>query len=316
VSSKLVDAYEYDERRPDKAALLFLKLAEAGHEVAQINVAHLFDSRQSMLLYPGSSDGADQSPSAEMQHHSRTLAQRFYELSAEQGGASSELRLGDYSYYGWGVAASFKDQDTIVREALDDSLPPMYTINEVEIREQAVDYEASIARYRKTAEMTVTGEWMSSFVARASFNLGYMYQFGLGVKQDLHTAKQHYHRCREVDPSGIHTPVTMVLVGLGIHMQYLRLPGKEKLFERLIADTRFHILVLHLVAIIVVLVTRCHLAQAARRPSQSQRIAPRLSRTGSAEAAALAPAANAAASSSVAGDASPVRRATEGMTLD
>jgi len=314
VSSKLVDAYAFDEQQADKAALLFLKLAEAGHEVSQMNAAHLFDSGQSVLLFHGSNAGADQTPTAEMRHHSRTLAQRFYELSAEQGGASSELRLGDYSYYGWGVAATFKDHDNSVREASDDTLPLMYTNTEVEMRTQPVDYEASLARYRKTAEMTVTGEWMSSFVARASFNLGYMYQFGLGVTQDLHTAKQHYHRCREVDPSGIHTPVTMVLLGLGIHLQYLRLPIREKLFERLFADTRFHVLVLHLIAILVVLVTRCHFARALRRPSQSRPSVPRSSEGGG-TGADIAPAVSAASSSDVGGDALPAGRVTGGMTL-
>ena len=36
----------------------------------------------------------------------------------------------------------------------------------------------------ETADMTVTGEWMQSFVARASFNLGFMHQFGIGIVQD------------------------------------------------------------------------------------------------------------------------------------
>merc|ERR1712060_190974 len=96
-----------------------------------------------------------------------------------------------------------------------------------------------------------------------------MYQLGLGVRQDLHTAKQHYHRCREVDPSGIHTPVTMVLVALGAHMFYLRLPTWQKLVDRMSVDVRVHILVLHIVAIIVVVATRCYLSRtmrAERRP--------------------------------------------------
>merc|ERR1719221_2062661 len=121
-------------------------------------------------------------------------------------------------------------------------MPEIYTTNDVEIQPQHVDYEASLARYRKTAEMAVTGEWMQTYVARGSFNLGFMHQFGLGVAQDLHIAKQHYHRCREVDPSGLHTPVTIVLMLLGLHMMYLRLPTQQKLLERLLADTRVHIL--------------------------------------------------------------------------
>lgn len=108
--------------------------------------------------------------------------------------------------------------------------------------------------------------------------------------------------------------MTMVLLGLGMHLQYLRLPDKEKLFERLFADTRFHILVLHLVAILVVLVTRCHFARALRQPSQSQPSVPRLSMAAS-TAADSAPAAGMTSSSDVVGDASPARRVSEGMTL-
>mmetsp|Transcript_96161 Transcript_96161/g.276251 ORF Transcript_96161/g.276251 Transcript_96161/m.276251 type:complete len:717 (-) Transcript_96161:43-2193(-) len=263
VSSKLVDAYDYGERQPDKAALLFLKLAEAGHEVAQMNAAHIFDAGQSSLLFPGGGESAlDQAPSDDVRHHSRTLAQRYYELSAEQGSASSELRLGDYAYNGWGVSAAFKDDGTVSEAVLDEltttedglTLPTLYTSSEVELNAQPVDYEAAIARYRKTADMTVTGEWMQGFVARGSFNLGFMYQFGLGVAQDLQTAKQHYQRCREVDPSGLQVPVTLVLLALGAHMTFLRLPPWPVLLERIFSDVRAHMLVLHLAAIAALLV--------------------------------------------------------------
>jgi len=203
----------------------------------------------------------------DMRHHSRTLAQRFYELSAEQGSASSELRLGDYSYYGWGMSATFKEDQGSSDETPqgDDEgsggseavLPNLYTSSEVELHPQVIDYEASLARYRKTAEMPVTGEWMQGFVARGSFNLGFMHQFGLGVTQDLQTAKQHYHRCREVDPSGLHTPVTMVLLALGTHMTFLRLPTWPILLERLFVDMRVHLLVLHLVGILTLVVIQC-----------------------------------------------------------
>ena len=63
-------------------------------------------------------------------------------------------------------------------------LPSIYTSDKVELHAQPVDYEAALARYRKTADMTVTGEWMQSFVARASFNLGFMHQFGIVIVQD------------------------------------------------------------------------------------------------------------------------------------
>lgn len=71
------------------SAFLFLQLAEAGHEVAQMNLAHLLDTQKVTFL---TDDG----------QMNRFYAQRFYELSADQGSASSELRLGDFAYYGWG----------------------------------------------------------------------------------------------------------------------------------------------------------------------------------------------------------------------
>ena len=100
---------------------------------------------------------------------------------------------------GWGMSARFteaplpseSEQVEAARpessdgEGWDDfPLPSIYTNDKVELHPQAVDYEEALARYRKTADMTVTGEWMQSFVARASFNLGFMHQFGIGIVQD------------------------------------------------------------------------------------------------------------------------------------
>merc|ERR1712048_657840 len=132
----------------------------------------------------------------------------------------------------------------------DDFMPQIYTVNDVELTNQEVDYEASLARYRKTAEMTVTGEWMQAFVARGSFNLGFMHQFGLGVAQDLHLAKQHYLRSQEVDPGGLQTPVTLVLMALGWHMFLHRLPPWPLFVDRLCAEIRVHVLIFEFVAIV------------------------------------------------------------------
>ncbi|CAE7157117.1 SEL1L [Symbiodinium pilosum] len=291
VSSKLVSAYDFSEKQPDRAALMFLKLAEAGHEVSQMNVAHLFDHGQASLLSP-EAPSADHPPArhddffweTSPRLQNQNVAQRFYELSAEQGSASSELRLGDYAYYGWGMSARFteaplpseSEQVEAARpessdgEGWDDfPLPSIYTNDKVELHPQAVDYEEALARYRKTADMTVTGEWMQSFVARASFNLGFMHQFGIGIVQDLNMAKQHYFRCREVDPSGLHAPVTMALAALAAHVLYLRLPSQEETIKRLSADLRLHLLLLHIVAVIVLMWLHCILSS--RRRSVPQR---------------------------------------------
>ncbi|CAK0800201.1 unnamed protein product [Prorocentrum cordatum] len=271
ITNKLADAYELGETKPDRAALLFLKLAEAGHEVAQMNAAHLFDAGRSSIFFPGNASAEDARFTEETRQHSRILAQRYYEMSAEQGSASSQLRLGDYAFYGWGVTASFKAEDDDEDADSNDGILSMQANTEVQIRPQAVDYEASLARYRKTAEMTVTGMWMQGFVARGHFNMGFMHQFGLGVPQDLQTAKMYYHRSREVDPGATHAPVTMVLMLLGWHMIFLRLPTWPTLAERLLADVRVHKLALHLAALVVLAAGSAHFSRARRRARPARR---------------------------------------------
>ncbi|CAJ1368288.1 unnamed protein product [Effrenium voratum] len=273
LSSKLVSAYDFGDKEPDKAALMFLKLAEAGHEVSQMNVAHLFDHGHANLLLPDEPGDkprarADDYDAEDARYHARNVAQRFYELSAEQGSASSELRLGDYAYYGWGMSSSFTETPLPETPVPDDwqdfPLPSIYTNDIVELFPQEVDYEAALARYRKTADMTVTGEWMQSFVARASFNLGFMHQFGIGIGQDLNMAKQHYFRCREVDPIGLHAPVTIALATLACHVLYTRLPNGDELMARLSADVRVHVLLLHLIAVVVMVMLQCYLSSRRR----------------------------------------------------
>ena len=41
---------------------------------------------------------------------------------------------------------------------------------------------------------------------------------GSALCKDLNMAKQFYFRCREVDPSGLHAPVTIALAALAGHV--------------------------------------------------------------------------------------------------
>merc|ERR1711869_96683 len=101
--------------------------------------------------------------------------------------------------------------------------------------------------------MQITGEWMQTFVARASFNLGFMHQFGFGVTQDLHLARRHYKRCLEIDPSGVHTPITAMLILLRAHAWFIEMPPLDKLEEALLADIRTHLVIVQLVTTVVLL---------------------------------------------------------------
>lgn len=240
VAHKLQEAYELQGKgRHEAAAWIFLKLAEAGHEVAQVNLAHMLDLGTATLLLP-SSDATE-----EARGLGRSYAQRHYEMSAEQGNALSELRLGDYAYYGWGLTVDDEEVSKNVAESED----ILTSSGDLELVRQKADVELSLARYKRTAGMRVTGEWMQPFVARASFNLGWMHQFGIGVELDAPLARRYYGRCREVDPSGVEAPVNMMLVLLSVQTALARLPDFKATVSALFLDIRTHILTVHLLGL-------------------------------------------------------------------
>lgn len=302
----------------DMAALLFLQLAEAGHEVAQTNLAHMFDQGQCEVVssHPG---------------FKRFYAQRYYEMSADQGSASSELRLGDYAYNGWSrkidraLGPSLKDtthtdllvdDDLVTDEELDmyarmgvnvtsyedenlgnklklpneemllkaleatgGDMPENDSESEYELRSlenvtnedpfeylfqiapeelvkeysEPADLEVAASHYWKVSQMSISGEWTQQFVARASFNLGIMYQFGLGSAPDLNLARKLYKRCIEIDPSTVQTPINVVLFGLTLHAELLswRRVDWNAVRREILGDSRAHLLFLTLGSLII-----------------------------------------------------------------
>ena len=55
--------------------------------------------------------------------------------------------------------------------------------------------------------------------AQAMFNLGYMYEHGLGLPFDLHLAKRYYDQAVEADPMA-NLPVSFALASLWIRRNY------------------------------------------------------------------------------------------------
>lgn len=265
VSQKLQDAYEQQDANPDAASWLFLRLAEAGHEVAQMNVAHLLDGGTSKLLFV-KPDQEEVAANEEARALGKIHAQRHYETSAEQGNALSELRLGDYAYYGWGLRADEGPEEDFSSADADE-----LNLAEAELRfvRQEVDPDLSLAHYKRTASMRITGEWMQPFVARASFNLGYMYQFGVGVPRDAPLARRYYKRCFEVDPSGIQAPVSMMLGLLAWQVFLVDMPPAQDIVELLLGDLRTHVLAIHLVVLGILLHARSSLIR--NRPIRTVR---------------------------------------------
>ncbi|KAJ8409074.1 hypothetical protein AAFF_G00240950 [Aldrovandia affinis] len=78
-----------------------------------------------------------------------------------------------------------------------------------------VDYETAVIHYRLASEQQQS--------AQAMFNLGYMHEKGLGIKQDIHLAKRFYDMAAEASPDA-QVPVFLALCKLGLmySLQFLR----------------------------------------------------------------------------------------------
>ncbi|KAM4012914.1 protein sel-1 homolog 1 [Anomaloglossus baeobatrachus] len=78
-----------------------------------------------------------------------------------------------------------------------------------------IDYETAFIHYRLASEQQHS--------AQAMFNLGYMHEKGLGIKQDIHLAKRFYDMAAEASPDA-QVPVFLALCKLGLlySLQYLQ----------------------------------------------------------------------------------------------
>merc|ERR1711937_8778 len=94
------------------------------------------------------------------------------------------------------------------------------------------------------------------FAARASFNLGWMYQFGVGVPPDPSQARRYYRRCFEVHPGGVQAPVQAMLALLSLQAYLMDMPSMQEYQDAYAADLRTHVLVLHIVMLFVLLGAR------------------------------------------------------------
>uniref|UniRef100_A0A8C5K933 Protein sel-1 homolog 1 n=1 Tax=Jaculus jaculus TaxID=51337 RepID=A0A8C5K933_JACJA len=92
-----------------------------------------------------------------------------------------------------------------------------------------VDYETAFIHYRLASEQQHS--------AQAMFNLGYMHEKGLGIKQDIHLAKRFYDMAAEASPDA-QVPVFLALCKLGAVyvLQYIRDISIRDLFTQLDMD--------------------------------------------------------------------------------
>ncbi|KAK0131805.1 Protein sel-1 1 [Merluccius polli] len=112
--------------------------------------------------------------------------------AAAQGYTVARIKLGDYHFYGYGTD---------------------------------VDYETAVIHYRLASEQ-------QQHSAQALFNLGYMHEKGLGIKQDIHLAKRFYDMAAEASPDA-QVPVFLALCKLGLvyALQYMHDLNSKEIIE-------------------------------------------------------------------------------------
>ncbi|PFH32630.1 Sel1 repeat-containing protein [Besnoitia besnoiti] len=234
VTKNLQKAYMLYERGLfEEAAFHLLLLAEAGHEVSQTNLAFMFDSGLTDLFFDGTVE------------RQRLHAQRFYQMAAANGSPLAELRLGDFAYYGYGVEKQIRARRP-TEPLLDDDGNDMsdwiseayevYTPRRPSLR-------VAVGHYHRVADMTPDAKWLAGYVAKASFNLGFMRMQGLGLTQDFGLARQHFERCLYVDPAAPRAPVYLAL-GLLKFLKWRQEVDLRQILRELLEDPRIVLLLL------------------------------------------------------------------------
>ncbi|KZT39348.1 HCP-like protein [Sistotremastrum suecicum HHB10207 ss-3] len=168
------------EREKDNALLRWWIAAERGYETAQNNIAYVLDQDKTTLRTTRWAP----LPSNE----TAQLALTQWTRSAAQQDIDALIKVGDYWYYGLGVA------------------------NESE----ALRWEKAAGYYHSAADTQLS--------ALAMWNLGWMYENGVGVPKDFHLAKRYYDMALETN-SEAYLPVILSLIKLHARSLWHTLTG-------------------------------------------------------------------------------------------
>lgn len=221
--------------------LNYLVLAEGGSEIGQLNAAWLLEQGYCLNM---------------SKRNCLRASLRMWRAAAHQGSSEASLRVGDFYYNGkMYVAEQSEPQKGDIYEyeswhnklyrwllypeqmmkegrvylvkyvkqvlnkkdvppsqsciASDDQTCPAEEIPQPKM----ADMETAAKYYRLAAEGS--GQWNQ----RANYNLGYMHEWGLGLKQDFPLAKRHYDLARS---SNTAVAVQIALFNMNIHHKFIK----------------------------------------------------------------------------------------------
>ena len=214
------------------ALINYLMAAETGHSLSQVNAAFLLDRGTCLHL---------------SRQQCRIASLRLWKAAALLGDQEAALRVGDFYYYGISrdptlldavlfpenhlitvlmryanVIETFlttrlgrnSDQRTPTTETCEERGVGTCAITEMKEAEPDSDLEKAAHYYRLASQKFKS--------ARANFNLGFMHEWGLGLKQDFPLAKRHYDLAKESSKqAGL--AVQIALMVMNVHEQLVQL---------------------------------------------------------------------------------------------
>ena len=222
----------------------YLAAAATGSETAQINAAFLLERGEC----PGLSNSVD----------CAKAAVRLWKAAAERGQPEASLRVGDFYYYGrlqpqpravgpfgWTRYLVFPEEIVpIAKTWFEQAKQKQFSLGEgVEhekdetlsdceaegeggtcaASEDSIDDEHSVQGDLEVAARYYQLAAAGKENARANFNLGFLYEWGLGLKQDFPLAKRHYDLAKSVHSRESDLPVVIALFTLTLHERFVKL---------------------------------------------------------------------------------------------
>ena len=183
------DAEEYYETSTKNTPWVYLLLAsELGYELAQENAAWILDREPKT----SSINGLVILDKPNIPSVNDYVALNLWNRAANQGNVDARVKVGEYHFYGRGITKKM------------DNKPKFSFFSSTEYG--TPDYEKAALYYQ------VAGDEHSSL---ALWNLGYLYENGLGVAKDFHLAKRMYDLSLTTNPGG-YLPVNLALFYLNI----------------------------------------------------------------------------------------------------
>ncbi|PWN89817.1 hypothetical protein FA10DRAFT_266367 [Acaromyces ingoldii] len=188
---------------------------ERGFEAAQNNVAWVLDRDKQRLRLPaffglsaaqgeagaaGEQQGKEQGgpPRLDGANSTDRLALIHWTRSAAQDNVDAMVKMGDYYYYGLGISPPSSSSSSFSSSSSSSSSKPSVLVPA---------YDKAAACYAAAADRQTS--------ALAYWNMGWMYESGLGVpRQDFHLAKRYYDMAWETNPSEAYLPVMLSLIKL------------------------------------------------------------------------------------------------------